>query len=148
MVTKPPISPTDEAGSVPSPPEVQNDDKKSSRGFLRTAARDLSEEELGTAAARRFLIAEIERLDQECDETRQLRQDHNDLREQYARLDEKTKSTRWTELLSFVTLSVGSAGIGAAPSYISVEEAATMGWVMLAFSSLLFLTGVASRVFK
>ncbi|WP_148309086.1 hypothetical protein [Sphingopyxis fribergensis] len=53
-------SATEEAGSVPvSYPEVEGREKQEPRGFLGIARRDLSEDELATAAARRFLIAEI-----------------------------------------------------------------------------------------
>lgn len=60
-------SETEEGGSTPielsqAPPET----KESMRSFLAQARRSLSEEELATPAARRFLIPEIERLDERC----------------------------------------------------------------------------------
>ena len=141
-------SPTDEAGSVPLAVDANSGIPKAARGFLKTATRDLSEEELASPAARRFLIAEIERLDKDCDDLRQLRIDHGALREKYARLDEKAKRVRWVEILSTAALSAGSVGIGAAPSFVIVNEVATVGWIILACSLLLAIAGIASRFSK
>ena len=60
-------SATDEAGSTPTTEGVPSsaEVKESARGFLNLSRRALSEEELSTPAARRFLIFEIERLDRQ-----------------------------------------------------------------------------------
>jgi len=66
VVGKP--SATEETGSTPLSPTIAADGetKETPRGFLSVARRNLTDEELSAPAARRFLIAEIERLDQLC----------------------------------------------------------------------------------
>lgn len=142
-------SPTEESGSIPTVAAEQ--DKRGEvkrRAFLSSAMRDLREEELDSPAARRFLIAEIERLDRDCDEHKDLGREHNDLRVKYARLEERSSKHKWLEVLSFVATTVGAAGLGAAPSYISTTTLAPVGWVFAIGSALLVISGVAFRVLK
>lgn len=141
-------SATEEAGSTPVHSENAADQEKDARRFLTPARRDLSEEELASPAARRFLIAEIERLDTECADHKEIRQQYNDLRVEHARTQERGRRDKWNEVLSFVCLSVGSAGIGAAPSYMMEPTLAAVGWVFLGGSVLLVLIGVASKIWK
>lgn len=140
---------TDESGSTPIPAAEQ--DKRGEvrrRAFLSSARRDLREDELDSPAARRFLIEEIERLDRECDDYKDLNRDYNDLRVKYARLDERASKQKWLEVLSFVASAVGAAGLGAAPSYIGATGLAPVGWVFAIGSSILVLSGVIFRVMK
>ena len=138
-------SPTEEAGSIATgtPPG-----KEPARAFLQLARKDLSEEELSSPGVRRFLIAEIERLDTDCVELRTIRDRYNEQRVELAVLQESSKASKFYELLSFVTLSVGSAGLGAAPSYFAINGAASTAWVVLILSCILVMTGIAARVFK
>jgi hypothetical protein len=124
------------------------DTKEPPRGFLQAARRGLSEEELSTPAARRFLISEIERLDALCIEQQDYAKQYHDQRVIIATLTEITKSSRWTEILSFVCLTVGSAGLGAAPSYLSIPGATPIGLVFMGLSAILVIVGVASRIWK
>jgi hypothetical protein len=141
-------SATDESGSVLVAAEVvaATAAKEPVRGFLQSARRDLSDEELATPAARRFPIAELERLDQLCLDLKEYERQYNNQRVTIATLTESAKVSRWNEILSFVSLSIGSAGIGAAPSYLALKDGATIGLMVLAFSIVLVLTGIASRV--
>jgi hypothetical protein len=61
-------SATEELGSTPidAAEMAAGETKEQPRGFLQAARRGLSEEELSTPAARRFLIADLERLDRLC----------------------------------------------------------------------------------
>jgi len=143
-------SATEEAGATPvAAAEVAaSETKEPARGFLQAARRRLSEEELSTPAARRFLIAELERLDLYCSESQQFVAKYHDQRVTIATLTEASKRNAWNEILSFMCLSVGSAGLGAAPSYLGIPGAQTYGLVFLALSAVLLVGGIASRVWR
>lgn len=142
------VSETEESGSIPTPLTETETKKDERRRFLSSAMRDLSEEELESPAARRFLIAEIQRLDNECDSSKHILNQYNDLRVETATLREKSKRDRWLELLSFVSTSVGSVGIGAAPTYMIIESAKDTGIVIAICSALLVASGILFRVLK
>jgi hypothetical protein len=143
-------SATEETGATPVAPEeiAAGERKEPARGFLQAARRGLSEEELSTPAARRFLIAELERLDELCVSNQSYVEKYHDQRVTIATLTEAGKTSRWNEILSFLCLSIGSAGLGAAPSYLGVPGAERYGLVFLGLSILLIIGGVASRVWK
>jgi hypothetical protein len=142
------ISATEEIGSTPISGAGPETAKEQPRAFLDSGRRNLSEEEIASPAARRFLIFEIERLDAQCVELREVERRHSDLRVELATLKEGAKQSRLNELVSFICLTVGSAGLGAAPSYISVESVAGVGWVFAIGSGLLVVAGIASRIFR
>jgi hypothetical protein len=144
------LSATEEAGSTPSPTPSNaiGEVKESPRGFLQVSRRALSEEELSTPAARRFLIFEIERLDQQCSDYQGYAEKYHDQRVLIAALEENQKTSRWNEILSFVCLTVGAAGLGSAPSYLSIQNTSNFGWIILVLSMVLVGVGVASRVWK
>jgi hypothetical protein len=144
------LSATDEQGSIPSPSEEDDaaPPKESPRGFLQTSRRELTEEELSTPAARRFLIFEIERLDKECVDHRQYIEQYHDQRVIIATLEEKIHRSRWSEVLSTLCISAGSVGVGAVPSYLTAPNMQSYGYVILGVSSILILAGVASRIWK
>jgi hypothetical protein len=144
------LSATEDVGSTPTTfigvgkaPE----EKEPARGFLQPSRRALSEEELSTPAARRFLIAEIERLDQECQESKEF-QKYHDQRVTIAALEVVVRASRWNEILSSICLAIGSAGLGAAPSYVTIPSLAAFGWIIFGLSTVLVAGGVASRIWK
>jgi hypothetical protein len=144
------VTATEESGAIPVAPAqvAASETKEPARGFLQAARRGLSEEELSTPAARRFLIAELERMDQICIQNEGLIEKYHDQRVVVATMTVEVKSSGWNELLSFVCLSVGSAGLGAAPSYLTVPGAERFGLVFLGLSAVLVLAGIASRIWK
>ncbi len=75
-------SATDERGSVPIPAHVaaETQAKEPARAFLQSARRDLSDDELATPAARRFLIVDLERLDDRCAQLQSYEQRFHDQR--------------------------------------------------------------------
>jgi hypothetical protein len=141
---------TEEAGATPlAPAEIAaGETKEPTRSFLQAARRGLSEEELSTPAARRFLIAELERMDELCTTNQSYIDKYHDQRVIIAGLTESAKTSKWNEILSFLCLSIGSAGLGASPSYLSIPGAEKFGIVFLALSALLLIGGIASRVWK
>src|SRR5690242_6518962 len=99
--------------------------------FLQSGRRDLSEEELSAPAVRRFLIAEIERLSVENGKLVAIRDLYYEAKTDLAVEREQSKVSRKVDLLSFVCLTAGSAGLGAAPSYFSFSS---LGWVFFFIS--------------
>lgn len=140
-------SATEESGSTPvGSAGVQP--KQQPRRFLDVAKRDLSEEELASPAARRFLIAEIERLDDECADVKAAQRELLALKVENATLRESGKKDTWKERLSFVSSTVGAAGIGAAPSFIGTAATAQAGWIIAIGAALLVIVAVWSRLAK
>jgi hypothetical protein len=142
-------SPTEEVGSVAVPADGDREvAKEEPRGFLKSARKNLSEEDLGTPAARRFLIAEIERLDQRCAELQKMEGHYNDLRVELATLKEQSRSSVWFEIMSYLCFSLGATGLGTAPTYFAINGAHDIAWTILIGSALLVAGGISARVFK
>jgi hypothetical protein len=87
-------------------------------------------------------------LDQLCTELKEFERHYNDQRVEIATLTAHSRTSRWNEILSFVCLSIGSGGVGAAPSYLTLKDGATIGVMIIAFSVILVITGVLSRVWR
>ena len=147
----PPIdAPTEEAGALPIAAAQGGGsvETKGQRGFLQVARRNLREEELANPVAVRFLIAELERLDEYCGEARSIVTEYHTQRVTIATLQEAAKPSKKLEILSALCLSAGSVGIGAAAKYISVPSAEGTGYVILAVSILLVIAAIVSKVWK
>lgn len=113
-------------------------------GSFSEEASRTDEKERSTSAAQRFLTAEIDRLVEENQELKQFRDKYHDVDKKLAVLKEALKPFRTNELLSSVCLAIGSAGLGAAPSFVSLSS---YGWyVFLIVSALLVFVGIAARV--
>lgn len=138
-------SETDEAGATPIPQSSGDSQKEQPRRFLESGRKNLSPEELASPAAGRFLIAEIERLDGQCAELKVVEKKYGDLRVEVASLQERATTSKLLEITSFACLSVGSAGLGAAPSYLSLDGALALGLVIAAGSTILVAVGVFAR---
>src|SRR6266481_2396193 len=107
------LSATEETGALPTTTEGSGRTPKApAREFLYVARRNLTEAELASPGVQRFMIAEIERLDQLCAEHEGIITQYHDQRVTIATLTEQTKSVRWNQILFVMCLSVGSAGIG------------------------------------
>jgi len=139
-------SATEEAGSVPSQDSGASLPKQPRTAFLATARRNLSEKELAAPGVRRFLISEIERLDDQVSELRPFVERYYELRADKAAIDAKLKGSRLNDTLSAVCLSAGSAGIGAATKYLPLDV--PTGLVLLSVAGLLVLAGIVAKVFK
>jgi hypothetical protein len=148
LSTIPSSSATEESGSVAVTGAHVADTKESTHSFLQVARRNLREEEISTPAVGRFLIAEIERLDHFCDEHKHFVEMYHDQRVTIATLSETGKTSRWREALSIACISVGFAGLGAAPNYLAVAGAERFVWIVIGLSLVLVSIGLLSRVFK
>jgi len=143
-------SATEETGSVLIAPEeaAATEVKETSRAFLQAARRNLNDDELATPAARRFLIAELERLDEQCRILEKYAESHHDQRVTIATLVETNKKSKWIEILSSLCLAIGSAGIGWSPSFFAVAGGFLNGIFIVATSLILIVGALAPKVFK
>jgi hypothetical protein len=100
--------------------------------------------ELSTIA-KRFLIAEVNRLVEENRQLRQFKDKYHDVDKKLATLKETHRPFRTNEFLSSVCLIAGSAGLGSAPSFLSLNS---YGWyIFLIVSALLLISGIAAKVY-
>ena len=103
-----------------------------------------TEERELSRVAKRFLVAEINRLVDENQQLKQFKDKYHDADKRLAVLKETLRPFRINELLSSACLIAGSAGLGAAPSFLSLSS---YGWyVFVSVSALLVIAAIASRV--
>jgi hypothetical protein len=107
--------------------------------------------------AKRFLIAEINRLVEENQHLKQFKEKYHELDkklvvlEKYHELDKKMvalketiKPFRRNLFLSSVCLIAGTAGVAAAPSFLGLNQ---YGWyIFVSVSAMLLIAGIAARV--
>jgi hypothetical protein len=102
-----------------------------------TEEKDLSR------VAKRFLVAEINRLVDENQQLKQFKDKYHDADKRLAVLKETLRPFRMNELLSSACLMAGSAGLGAAPSFLSLSS---YGWyVFVSVAALLVIAAIAAR---
>jgi hypothetical protein len=101
------------------------------------------EDEL-SKVAKQFLIAEINRLLVENQQLKQFKDKYHDADKKFAVLKETLRPFRINDLLSSACLIAGSAGLGAAPSFLSLS---TYGWyVFVSISTLLVIAAIGARL--
>ena len=140
----PPLEQTTSPETEPTPRPLAPGKEISFRGEENggTDEKELSKE-LSTMAER-FLIAEINRLVEENQQLKQFKEKYHDVDKRLAVLKETLKPFRANEFLSSVCLAAGSAGLGAAPSFLSFNS---YGWyVFVVVSAVLVLAGIAAKV--
>jgi hypothetical protein len=107
--------------------------------------------------AKRFLIAEINRLVEENQQLKQFKEKYHeldkklvvlekyhDLNKKLVVLKETIKPFRRNLFLSSACLIAGAAGIAAAPSILSINQ---YGWyIFVSVSAMLLIAGIAARV--
>lgn len=142
-----PTGPIDERGALPV---ATGGEKEASRSFLAVARRNLTEEELSGPAARRFLLYEVERLDQLCTKYEPFIEKYHDQRVTIASITDRAETSRWIEILSSTSLAIGSVGLGAAITFLTAPGTASVSWGWIAFGlcSILIVAGVAPKVLK
>jgi hypothetical protein len=106
------------------------------------SADEADEKEL-SIVAKRFLIAEANRLVEENQHLKQFKDKYHDVDKRLAALKETLKPLRTNEFLSSVCLATGSAGLGAAPTFLALSS---YGWyVFVGLSAVLVLAGIAAK---
>jgi hypothetical protein len=97
-----------------------------------------------SAVAKRFLIGELNRLAEENQQLKQFREKYHDVDKRLAVLKETIKPFRRNHFLSTACLVAGSAGVAAAPNFVSLSM---YGWyVFVIVSAMLLIAGIAARV--
>jgi hypothetical protein len=115
------------------------------RRSLSKVRRELSEEELKSAAVQRMLIDEIERLERENIDLCDYRDKYYESDKRASTLEEKDKERISTQVLFGVCLTVGAALLGYAPSLWQSQPG---GWLSIVFGGVLIAGGIASKVVK
>jgi hypothetical protein len=100
---------------------------------------DLDEKELFTVA-KSFLIAEINRLVEENQQLKQFKDKYHDVDKRLAVLKETIKPFRKNDFLSSVCLIAGSAGVGAQPSFLSLNSYGS--YIFAGISAFLVVAGI------
>lgn len=140
--------PTQEAGSEPVADRAELGKPRDVRSFLGAGLRDLNESDLATPAARRFLMYEIQRLDDETEQLKLISARYNDLRVEHARIEEKIQKNTAFEVITFFAATAGAAGLGAAPSFISINAISNVGWSLAIISAALVIGSALARIVK
>lgn len=141
-------SATEEAGSVPvaAADVAATAAKEPLHPFLGAARRDnLTADEVASPGTLRYLISDLERLNDRCLGLEGVEKTYNDLRVQHARLEERASRSKWSSLLSDACLSIGSLALGAAPNYIGLPGAESVGFVVLAGAAVLIAFGIVAK---
>ncbi len=151
--------PTEATGATPIAEEASRPVKESSRSFLQAARRNLTEEEASSPAGVRWLTADVERLDQECAEMQtqlaelraqydSLKDQFNDKRVELESVKAKATITTRNELLSYLCVSAGAAGMAVCPGYFAVQGAGGLAIAGLVIAAVLFGAGLILRGWK
>lgn len=118
--------------------------QKGRRAFINLR-RELSDEELMSPAIQRMLIDDIERLEKEKFELSEYQDKYYEAEKRAAILDEKVRKSVSQEVMFAVSLTVGAASLGYAPSAWTAQPT---GYIAIAFGLVLIAGGIASRMVK
>ena len=117
---------------------------KSRRAF-KDVRRELSDDELSSPAGRKFLIGEIERLDEENERLIGFQNKYHEVNTELAIQKEKHKTKKSHEILYSALLTVGAALTGVAPS---LDKYSWLWVAIVVLGIFLILGGIASRFVK
>jgi hypothetical protein len=150
---------TEETGATPVAPiaGAAVEAKAAPRGFLGIGRRNLTAEEITNPIVSRFLLDDYEEAERECvglrAELRELRQQKETLKDQIAdqrvelaSLREKVVVSAKLEILSYLCVSAGAAGLAACQGYFSIPAAHDLAIVGTVISAVLLLGGILVRV--
>jgi hypothetical protein len=105
--------------------------------------RELTEDELASAAVQRLLLDEIERLEREVVELSHYRKGFYEKDKQSAILEQRVNKTLASEMIFGVCLCVGAAALGYAPAVWNNQPS---GYISIAFGLILIIGGAISRL--
>lgn len=114
-----------------------------SHSAFRRITREITDDELSSPAARKFLLAEVDRLDEENRLLRGYQERFHEIDKRAALLENKIKRSVSGEFVSASGLAVGAAALGYAPA---VWSSPPSGWIALAFGSILIVFGIVAKV--
>ncbi|HDV5085829.1 TPA: hypothetical protein RI355_002545 [Escherichia coli] len=118
----------------------------SGRKSFSNLRRELTDEELSSAAVQRMLLDEIERLDGECNDLRVIRDKFHTSDKLVGVLEEKFKTKIALEIMHVTCFLISGSAFGYATSNWSTQPTAAV--LALAFGSALTVGGIAAKVVK
>ena len=118
--------------------DASNGTKKSRRA-LGNLRRELSDEELQSPAVQKMLLDEVERLEAERDEWKELGERFHERDAQVGILQKRLKAAKGLELVQVGTLATGSLLVGYVPAVWSQQPT---GWLALLVGSALIVTAL------
>lgn len=118
----------------------------SSRRSFSNLRRELTDEELTSAAVQRMLLDEIERLDGECDDLRATREKFHACDKRVGVLEERFKSKISLEIMHVTCFLLAGSALGYAASNWSSQQ--NLSIVALTVGVILSIAGIAAKVIK
>lgn len=118
----------------------------SGRRSFSNLRRELTDEELTSAAVQRMLLDEIERLDSECDDLRVTRDKFYACDKRVGVLEERFKARISLEIMHVTCFLLSGSALGYAASNWASQP--TVSILALIFGGVLAVAGVVAKVVK
>ena len=115
------------------------------RRAFRSIRRELTQEELGQPGAHKFLLADLERSEERCDQLEQFVSRYHEADKRAAVYEEKLRTVAAVDVAFGVGVGLGGAVMGLAPS---VWDAKYAGPIALVVGLLLISGGAAVKVIR
>ena len=115
------------------------------KGAYQKLRRDLSEEELKSSGTQKLLLSDLDRLEDEVDNLKRVKDKFHEKDKSEAVLNEKINSSLSKEILYSVAISLGATLVGLSNSVWSADN--NNGQLILACGILLVVGGLISKFF-
>jgi len=115
------------------------------RKSFRKVRRELTEEELSSPAAQRYLLDELDRLDEEVAELKTVRDKFHAADKRADVLDQKLQKHTSLEILSSGALLAGALALGYAPR---VWDSGATGPILVALGIILIAAGIWAKAIR
>lgn len=106
--------------------------------------RELSEEDLSNPPVQKFLLGEIDRLEERIQQLEDFEKQFHENDKERAVLEEKLKTSNAYEILYSFCLAFGSGLIGLTPTF----EFADKGWILFVLGVILLFCGILTKYKK
>ena len=117
--------------------------QRKGRQAFRKITRELSDKDLANPAVQRLLLDELDRLEIENDQSRSYQRQFHETDKRVAVLEEKSKMTLGSDIVSLACLAIGAAALGYTPV---LWDSQPSGWIALVFGFVLVGSGIAAKV--
>ncbi|MCW2484967.1 hypothetical protein J5069_03555 [Candidatus Symbiopectobacterium sp. NZEC127] len=118
----------------------------SGRRSLSNLRRELTDDELSSAAVQRMLLDELDRLDRECDDLRLVRDKFHTCDKRVGVLEERFKAKVSLEIMHVTCFLISGSSLGYATSNWGTQP--TVSLLAFIFGGVLALAGVVAKVVK
>jgi hypothetical protein len=112
---------------------------------FRQVRRELTEEELSSPAAQRFLLDELDRLDKEVDDLKSIREQFHAADKRADVLEQRLQRHTALEILSSGALLAGALALGYAPR---VWDTGATGPMLVALGVILIAAGIWAKAIR